>query len=74
MEVEVSTEPKLSLGTPRPLFSGAMGRLRLDLWYDVSPDGKTFAMVREAPGDKSFVHSLRVVENWYAEFKDKQKK
>ncbi|MEK6322623.1 MAG: protein kinase [Acidobacteriota bacterium] len=74
MEVEVSTQPKLSLGTQRPLFSGAMGRLRLDLWYDVSPDGKTFAVVREAPGDKSFVHSLRLVENWYAEFKDKQKK
>ncbi len=74
MEVDVSTQPKLTLGTPHLLFSGTADRLRLDLWYDVSPDGKTFGVVREAPGDKSAVHSLGVVENWYAEFKGKQKR
>ena len=74
MEVDVVTQPKLVLGTPHPLFSGAAKRLRLDFGYDVSPDGKTFVVVQEAGGDNAPVRSLHVVENWYAEFKDKQKK
>jgi Tol biopolymer transport system component len=74
MEVDVAAHPTLVLGTPRPLFSGAARRLRLDVSYDISPDGKSFAVVEEATEDKAIARSLRVVENWYAEFMEKQKK
>lgn len=74
MEVDVSTKSTVVLGTPRMLFSGAEAHLRWYFWYDVSPDGRTFVAVRETLEDKTKLHSLRVVENWYAEFRDKQKK
>jgi len=74
MEVDVATQPTLLLETPRALFSAVAKKLRLDFSYDISPDGKLFAVVQDATGDKTVVRSVHLVENWFAEFKNKQKK
>jgi Tol biopolymer transport system component len=67
MEVEVRTRPTLSLGSPRLRLAGAASRLRLDQGYDVSPDGRSFAAIREVPDPEGHLPSLIVVENWSAE-------
>ncbi len=76
MEVEITTSPKLNVGTPRMLFTPPAGTdtgMRWDVGFDVSPDGNSIAAVCNAPGEKGVTQSLRVVENWFAEFQAKTK-
>jgi Tol biopolymer transport system component len=79
MVVPVSTQPMLKLGTPRSLFAlqngetpGAQGG-GFRAGYDVSPDGKLFLMVQRV-GDQTPRRTMVVVQNWFAEFKGKEKK
>ena len=73
LEVPVQTRPSLSLGNPRRLFSGqSTGTLVSGgfFGYAVSRDGQRFLMVRNA-GEEGTKVSLTVVQNWFAEFKEK---
>ena len=57
MSVSVETTPKLSLGAPRVLFDlrYAFGSGITIPNYDISPDGKTFVMVRRSPAARIVV-------------------
>lgn len=72
----VRTKPTLELGEPRKLFS--YRPLNFDRIsgiyesYDVSPYGQRFVMLERAPEQTPSV-TLAVVQNRFAEFKDKQK-
>ncbi|HET9794436.1 MAG TPA: protein kinase [Thermoanaerobaculia bacterium] len=61
MAVEVRNGPSFQVGPPRPLFSGPFNLRTAPLTnYDVSPDGRTFLMVRPA-GNAGIVRQLRVL-------------
>jgi hypothetical protein len=70
--VVTSTKPSFSMGATRKLFS------RQDLvdWpfadtsYDVAADGKRFVMI-EPVGPVPRL-TIRVVQNWFAEFRDRK--
>ena len=68
LEVDITTEPELRAGTPRPIrdvfYSDYIGRN-----YDVTPDGKRFLMVRGA--DASQAETIHVVVNWIEELKER---
>lgn len=67
----VSTEPTFTTGTTTPLFQhtslrgGGAG-------YDVSADGQRFVVVETLESEDAEPPSIRVVQNWFAEFKDRR--
>ncbi len=77
MAVSVSTEQGFTLGQPQMLFASpdlalATGGGR---GYDVSADGQRFMMTAPVhEGDDGEVEppAIRVVENWYEEFRDRE--
>ena len=74
MAVPVSTSPDLRVGRPKPLFSSP-GLLLSDinaLGYDVTPDGQRFVVWQPVEAEEEVQQSIRVVQNWFAEFKDGQ--
>ena len=73
MAVSVSTESVFTLGQPQPLFEapglaltggGGSGG------YDVSADGERFLTIAPVEGDDAAPPTIRIVENWYEEFRD----
>jgi len=61
---------RLELGTPTLLFEGRFAVAALssgDAWYDVSPDGRRFLMLKteDAPGTTNII----IVQNWINELK-----
>ncbi len=77
MVVSVSTEQGFTLGQPQMLFASpdlalATGAGRS---YDVSADGQRFVMTapaQEGDGGEVAPPSIRIVENWYEEFRDRE--
>ena len=74
MSVEIDSAPKF--GTPQVLFDGRAAGIRLGRGYDVSPDGERFVAVQMAASEGEAQSEpeepgIVVVENWFAEFKDK---
>jgi Tol biopolymer transport system component len=69
--VSVSTTPSFAVGLPAKLFPFADPGAQLrQSGYDVSPDGQRFVFserVGEAPQP-----AIRVVQNWFEEFRDRQ--
>ena len=65
MVVPVQTEPTFQPQTPRLLFEWPRG-VGLGGTYDISPDGKRFAMARAHTEELS---QLSVVLNWFEELK-----
>jgi eukaryotic-like serine/threonine-protein kinase len=74
MEVEVTAGTPFTLGTPRVLFNGAAARQMRGRGFDVSADGNRFLTVQQVDSSASSMSLVTVVENWFAEFKEKQKK
>ena len=75
MAVAVSTEGAFSAGLPAELFEHPGLRGNLDYPnYDVSLDGQRFILPEPVGYDEGEAPqaTIRVVENWYAEFKDRQ--
>jgi Tol biopolymer transport system component len=75
MAVAVSTESALEVGRPQPLFdvssvAPASGRNRV---YDVAADGQRFLTVAPVAGADAMPSKIRVVENWYEEFRGREK-
>ena len=68
--VDVQSEPNLVLGTPKILFDG--DKLGIQMWrgFDVAADGERFIVLKyEGPEEAN--PGIVVVENWFAEFKDR---
>jgi serine/threonine-protein kinase len=63
MAVPVSTDPDFSMGSPAKLFPHAGG-------FDVTSDGQRFLLA--PPEEDALQPTIRVVQNWYAEFRDRQ--
>ncbi len=75
MVVAVSTEGEFSAGLPTELFEHAGLRTVLNYPnYDVSLDGRRFILPEPVGYDETEAPraTIRVVENWFAEFKDQQ--
>ena len=71
MAVEVSTRPSFTTGATTHLFQNPNLRAT-ERRYDVSPDGQRFVLVETIESEKAKAPSIHVVENWYAEFRDRE--
>ncbi len=74
MAVRVETTPSFTLDTPQPLFShpGLFVDPAVSPRYDVANDGQRFVVREMLEGAEPI--SIHVVQNWFAEFKDRQPK
>jgi serine/threonine protein kinase len=74
LEVDVTVEPTIRLGTPRTLFTrrsfGYPMPAGLPPGFAVSPDGDRFLIVQPVEDD-SFDRSVTVVLNWFEEFRER---
>ena len=71
MVVPVETEPTFSAGRPSVLFEGSYvvsTITRAYRYYDVSPDGQRFLMLKEAGTEEA---QINVVLNWFEELKER---
>ncbi len=70
MAVSVTTGPRFSVGSPKPLFKDSNLQYNLPGHrYDVSRDGRRFVLAETLEPTK---RATRVVQNWFAEFRDRQ--
>jgi len=74
LSVAVSTTPEFTLGQPTALFeSDDLGRRATPApTYDVSPDGQRFLTVTPGSDASAVPPTIRIVENWAEEFRDRQ--
>ena len=71
--VSVSTGPSFSVGSVPRLFEHASLRAGLTCpRHDVSPDGRRFILAEQV-GPEALEPSIRAVENWFPEFRNRQK-
>ena len=71
MVVAVQTEPTFSHSRPRVLFQGFYVTSTITpgyRYYDISPDGQRFLMIKESSGEDSATQ-INVVLNWFEELK-----
>ena len=70
--VSVTTEPRFEAGKAKRLFSdpNLTWQERTMPQYDVSPDGQRFVMIEPVGARSRPV--IRVVQNWYEEFRDRE--
>ncbi len=71
MAVSVTTSPVFSPGGAQPLFEDKTAFVDRGQQYDVTPDGQRFVVV-ETLRDADAGQSIHVVENWFAEFRDRE--
>jgi len=72
MAVEVSTSPSFTSGATTRLFQHPNLRAPVEHRYDVSRDGQRFVLVETVESEEAKASSIHVVENWLAEFRDRQ--
>lgn len=74
MAVPVSTDQGFTAGQPQELFSSA-DLVSQTSWpeYDVSADGQRFLTSTPYFGEGAEPSRIRIVENWYEEFRERQK-
>jgi Tol biopolymer transport system component len=74
MSVSVSTESAFTPGQPQPLFEAPLLASTSAGYggYDVSADGQRFVTIApvEAEGEETAPPAIRVVQNWYEEFRN----
>jgi Tol biopolymer transport system component/DNA-binding winged helix-turn-helix (wHTH) protein len=73
MSVPVRTVPAFAPGTPAALFSHSAFANWVDPNYDVSADGQRI-LVPETLGAQGPERMIRVVQNWFAEFRDRSQR
>ena len=75
MAVSVGASDTFTVGPPEPLFDDpgllnpAPNRERR---YDVSADGQKFVLVERLEGEAGKPPAIHVVQNWFAEFEDRE--
>ena len=71
MSVDIATQPGFAAGKPRMLFEGQYVPTPLTApYYDVSPDGQRFLMLKPAEQEQAPTQ-INVVLNWFEELKQK---
>jgi hypothetical protein len=70
MAAPLETSPSFSIGTPRKICDVGSNQA---LGFDITPDGSKLVVVRH-PSEAGPAPPIIVIQNWFAEFKDKQKK
>jgi Tol biopolymer transport system component len=74
MAVPVATSPSLTVGSPEALFSAQSLRfIGFYSNYDVTPEGDKFVIAEPVEADTESQLVIRVVENWYEEFRDRER-
>jgi len=73
MVVPVQLGAGITLGSPQLVFSGDKIGTELSYGFDVASDGKGFVVVLNAASNTA-ERSVSIVQNWFAEFRDKQQK
>ena len=74
--VQVSTRPDFSVGSVTRLFEHRALTLQLGrafAHYDVSADGRRFLLAAPVDEEAEQEVSIRVVENWYEEFRQRER-
>ena len=70
MSVDISTQPIFSASKPRMLFQGPYAATPLTFpYYDVSPDGQRFLMIKPGQETSSAATQIVIVQNWFEELK-----
>ena len=74
MAVSVSSELGFTRGQPQPLFEApGLAPVQIDLGgYDVSADGQRFLTIAPIEGNETEPPKIRLVQNWYEEFRDRE--
>ena len=74
MATPVSTSPSLTVGSPEALFAvpGLAFQSYNFLNYDVTPEGDKFILRETVETDTEAQPVIRVVQNWYEEFRGRQ--
>ena len=74
MATPISTSPSLTVGSPKALFSaqGLAWQGNNFLGYDVTPEGDKFVLRETVEATSESQPVIRVVENWYEEFRDRE--
>jgi Tol biopolymer transport system component len=74
MAVPISTSPSLTVGAPEALFSapGLAYQPNNLVGYDVTPEGDRFVVREAVEAETESEPVIRIVQNWFAEFKDHQ--
>ena len=74
MVVSVSTVQGFSPGTPKLLFRDRWLRSSYQKQrYDVSADGQRFVLTERVEDESGQRPTIRVVQNWYEEFRDRER-
>ena len=72
MAVDVETKSGFSAGKPRMLFEAPYLQTGINSpYYDVSPDGQRFLMLKPVEAQTSAPTQINVVLNWFEELKKK---
>jgi Tol biopolymer transport system component len=72
--VPVTTAGGFTAGEPQRLFEAAPGAfVGPGDRYTVTPDGQKFILVEDADGDDAAIPAIQVTQNWFAEFKGRQR-
>jgi Tol biopolymer transport system component len=69
MAVAVTTDPTLTFGAPRKLFSGQFSMNAPARGWDVSGDGRRFLLLQARVRAPDVVREITVVQNWVEELK-----
>jgi dihydroorotase-like cyclic amidohydrolase len=74
MAVPVTTAGGFTAGEPQRLFEAAPGAfVGRGQQYTVTPDGQKFILVEDADGDRAAMPTIQVTQNWFPEFKGRQR-
>ena len=68
MALPIQTQPELRLGKPKVIYSWNHSH---EFTYDVTPNGRRFVIYLPRRIDSGHAHTIKVIQNWFAEFKDK---
>jgi serine/threonine-protein kinase len=72
MAVNIDTESGFSAGSPRTLFEGSYLPTTASFsYYDISPDGERFLMLKPVETEATAPTQIHVVLNWHEELKQK---
>ena len=72
MVLPIENEPEFLPGLPEELFTWERRGGSFFDTYDVSADGQRFVLVGEVEGESRQPPTIRVVQNWYEEFRDRE--
>ena len=73
MAVAVATTPSFTSGAVTRLFQDANLIGEYFALYDVSADGRRFVLPETVAGAEEKPPSIHIVENWFAEFRGRQR-